>query len=307
MRHYAVTNLCALSGVSRQAFYKHDDDLLFRRLTLEQFVVQFVRSVREKDPQMGADNLWRMYQNRFSEEYRVGRDAFRSILHERGLNVRQRKRATRTTDSRHNLPVYPNLVKNVIPMCPNQIWVSDITYIPIEDPTTHLGYRFCFLTIIMDAYSKRIVGWYVAPTLETAYCIKALRMAIGTLPEGFDETLIHHSDRGCQYASADYIKVLTRSHITPSMTESGNPKDNAMAERINSTVKNELLHGHTFTGIKQVTEAVKKAVLFYNKERPHSSIDYHTPDEAHAMQGEMKRHWHSWREDAIKRQKATAI
>ena len=80
MRHYAVTNLCALSGVSRQAFYKHDDDLLFRRLTLEQFVVQFVRSVREKDPQMGADNLWRMYQNRFSEEYRVGRDAFRSIL-----------------------------------------------------------------------------------------------------------------------------------------------------------------------------------------------------------------------------------
>ena len=307
MRHYAITDLCALSGVTRQAFYKHDDDLLFRRLAIEQFVVQFVLSIREKDSQIGADKLWRMYRDRFSDEYRVGRDVFRSILHERGLNVRQRQRATRTTDSRHSLPVYPNLVKNVIPMRPNQIWVSDITYIPIEDSTARLGYRFCFLTIIMDAYSKRIVGWYVAPTLEAVYSLKALKKAIGTLPEGFDETLIHHSDRGCQYASADYIKLLTRSHITPSMTESGNPKDNAMAERINSTIKNELLHGQTFTSIKQVIEAVKKAVQFYNEERPHSSIDYLTPDEAHALQGEMKRHWHSWREDAIKRENGVAI
>ena len=307
MRRYSVTDLCALSGVTRQAFYKHDDDLLFRRLALEQFVAQFVLSVREKDPRMGADKLWRMYQERFSEEYRVGRDAFRSILHERGLNVRQRKRAPRTTDSRHNLPVYANLVKNVIPMRPNQIWVSDITYIPIEDSTARLGYRFCFLTIIMDAYSKRIVGWYVAPTLETAYCIRALKLALGTLPDDFNGTLIHHSDRGCQYASADYIKLLTRAHITPSMTESGNPKDNAMAERINSTVKNELLHGQTFTSLRQVTAAIEKTVLFYNTERPHSSIDYHTPEEAHTMQGEMKRHWHSWREDAIKRQNAVAI
>ena len=209
MRHYAVTDLCALSGVTRQAFYKHDDDLLFRRLALEQFVVQFVRSVREKDPKMGSDNLWRMYRERFNDEYRVGRDVFRSILHERGLHIRKRQRATRTTDSRHNLPTYPNLVKNVIPMRPNQIWVSDITYIPIEDPEARLGYRFCFLTIIMDAYSKRIVGWYVAPTLEAVYSLKALKMATGTLPEGFDETLIHHSDRGCQYASADPTAAST--------------------------------------------------------------------------------------------------
>ena len=307
MRHYPVASLCGLSGVTRQAFYKRDDDLLFRRLALERFVVHFVHEIRELDPGMGSDNLWRIYQKRFSDEYRVGRDAFRSILHEHGLNIHNRRRATRTTDSRHTLPVYPNLVKNVIPTRPNHIWVSDITYIPIEDPTTRLGYRFCFLTIIMDAYSKRIVGWYVAPTLETAYCIKALRMAIDTLPEGFDKTLIHHSDRGCQYASADYIKMLIRSHITPSMTESGNPKDNAMAERINSTVKNELLHGQVFTSLRQVTAAVEKAILFYNTERPHSSIDYHTPAEAHTMHGEMKRHWHSWREYAIKRQNVRAI
>jgi transposase InsO family protein len=270
-------------------------------------VVQYVLGIREKDPKIGADKLWRMYLSHFAEEFRVGRDAFRSILHERGLNLRHRTRATRTTDSRHNLPTYPNLVKSVIPLRPNQIWVSDITYIEIEDPTSPQGYTFVFLTIIMDAYSKRILGWCVAPTLEAAYSIKALEMAVKTLPEGFSDTLIHHSDRGTQYASTAYINVLKANNIVPSMTENGNPKDNAMAERINSTVKNELLHGKTFSSLRQVVEALRIAVKFYNSERPHSSIDWHTPDEAHQMQGEMKRHWHSWREDAIRKGKNMAV
>ena len=295
-----MSQLCALAGVTRQAFYKRDEDLLFRRLALEQFVVQYILEIRKKDPMMGMDKLWRMYQSRFSEEYRIGRDAFRSIMHERGLNIKSVRRAPRTTDSRHNLPTYPNLVKSVIPTRPNQIWVSDITYIAIEDPTARPGYRFCFLTIVMDAYSKRILGWCVAPTLEAAYSIEALKMAISTLPEGFDETLIHHSDRGTQYASSDYINVLSSSHITPSMTENGNPKDNAMAERINNTVKNEFLHGKTYASIRQVSKAARDSVAFYNSERPHSSLDWHTPDEAHGMSGDMKRHWHSWREDAIR-------
>ena len=307
MKRYPVNRLCALAGVTRQAFYKRDEDALFQRLALEQFVVQFVLGVREKDPKIGTDKLWRMYQRRFSDEYRVGRDAFRSILHERGLNLRRRPRATRTTDSRHNLPTYPNLVKSVIPLRPNHIWVSDITYIEIEDPSSPQGYFFVFLTIIMDAYSKRILGWFVAPTLEAAYSIKALEMAVKTLPEGFSDTLIHHSDRGTQYASAAYINVLKANNIVPSMTENGNPKDNAIAERINSTVKNELLHGKTFSSLKQVAEALRIAVKFYNSERPHSSLDWHTPDEAHQMQGEMKRHWHSWREDAIRKEINKAV
>jgi transposase InsO family protein len=302
-----VNQLCALSGVKRQAFYKHDDNVLFRRLAIEQFVEQFVLEIREKDPRIGADKLWRMYQTRFSEEYRVGRDVFRSILHERGLNVVKRLRAIRTTDSRHNLPTYPNLVRSVIPTGPNQIWVSDITYIPIEDETTRLGYRFCFLVLIMDAYSKRVLGWHVAPTLEAAYCVMALKMAVKTLPRGFKGTLIHHSDRGVQYASAEYVKQLKLNNITPSMTESGNPKDNAMAERINSTMKNELLHGRIFTSLKTVAKAVEEAVGFYNSERPHSSLDWHTPDQAHGMSGDMKRHWHSWREEAIRREQKTAM
>ncbi len=276
-------------------------------MAIEQFVVQYVVGVREKDPGIGADKLWMMYQDRFSKEYRVGRDVFRSILHERGLNIVQKNRATRTTDSRHNLPTYPNLVKNLIPTRPNQVWVSDITYVPIEDPTARLGYRFCFLTLILDAYSKRILGRRVAPTLEAKYSIEALKRALETLPDGFSEKLIHHSDRGTQYASADYIEVLTGHNVTPSMTESGNPKDNAMAERINSTVKNELLHGKTFTSLKEVMEAVDKAIAFYNTERPHSSIDWRTPDQAHRMSGKMKKHWHSWREDAIRREQAMEV
>ena len=307
MRRYPVNRLCALAGVTRQAFYKRNEEALLARLAIEQFVVQFVLWVRAKDPKIGMDKLWRMYVGRFPEGYRVGRDVFRSIMHERGLNLRRRPRATRTTDSRHNLPTYPNLVKSVIPTRPNHIWVSDITYIETQDSDAPTGYRFVFLTIVMDAYSKRILGWHVAPTLEAAYSIKALEMAIKTLPEGFDETLIHHSDRGTQYASAGYIKVLNANHIIPSMTEDGNPKDNAMAERINSTVKNELLHGKTFTSIRQVTDAVRKAVKFYNEERPHSSIGMLTPDQAHQTEGKLKKHWHSYRDDAIEELQKAAV
>ena len=287
--------------MTRQAFYKRDEEALLARLAVEQFVVQYVLEVRRRDPKIGMDKLWRMYSGKFPEEYRVGRDVFRSILHERGLNLRRR------TDSRHNLPTYPNLVKSVIPMRPNHIWVSDITYIEIQDSGSPSGYRFVFLTIVMDAYSKRILGWYVAPTLEAAYSIKALEMATKTLPEGFDGTLIHHSDRGTQYASAGYIKVLNANRIVPSMTEDGNPKDNAMAERVNNTVKNELLHGQTFTSIKQAAVAVRKAVKFYNEERPHSSIDMLTPNQAHQTEGTLKKHWHSYRDDAIKELQKAAV
>ena len=135
VRRYPVNRLCALAGVTRQAFYKRDEDALLARLAIEQFVVQSVLEVRVKDPKTGMDKLWRMYGAKFPEEYRVGRDVFRSILHERGLNLRHRPRAIRTTDSRHNLPTYPNLVKSVLPMRPNHIWVSDITYIMKAFPT----------------------------------------------------------------------------------------------------------------------------------------------------------------------------
>lgn len=250
---------------------------------------------------IGTDKLWQIYKRHFSGEYRVGRDVFRSILHENGLSLNPRRRRPRTTNSRHGMPTYPNLVKNVIPTRPNQIWVGDITYIEIQDPKESAGYGFTYLSLLQDAYSKMILGWCLAPTLEAKYTEQALQMAAETLPETFSDTLIHHSDRGTQYASANYIDRLTRLRIVPSMTENGNPKDNAMAERINSTIKNELLHGRAFQSIDEARLAIKQAITYYNNERPHLSIDFHTPAEAHQMTGEISKRWHSWREAAIKK------
>lgn len=151
-------------------------------------------------------------------------------------------RKPRTTDSTHGLPLYPNLIYNFIPGAVNQLWISDITYMPIR-----LGdneYLFCYLSTIMDADSHELIGWSVGPTLEPAYTCQALKMALGCL-DGMSEEdmrkLIHHSDIGVLYASKAYIGILQRNCMRISMTENGDPKENAMAEHINSTIKNELL------------------------------------------------------------------
>lgn len=137
-------------------------------------------------------------------------------------------------------------------------------------------------------------------TLETSHRIHALRMALKRVDDTSGKELIHHSDRGCQYASKEYISLLKEYGITISMTENGNPKDNAQAERINNTMKNELLKGKVFYGIKEIKEAVEKAVLFYNTARPHISINMMTHQEAATHTGEIKKGWTSYRDIAIK-------
>ena len=151
-----------------------------------------------------------MYRKEFSCDGQIGRDRFCRIIDENRLKVRQRRRKPRTTDSTHGLPTYPNLVKDFIPSAYNQLWVSDITYIQVMDGAC--GYHFCYLFLILDAYSEEIVGWSVGPTLDTEYPIAALRMALKRI-EGKDVSLIHHSDRGCQYASGGYVEMLRRRGI----------------------------------------------------------------------------------------------
>lgn len=185
---------------------------------------------------------------------------------------------------------------------PNQLWVSDITHITIWLDEYH--YVFCYLSLILDAYSEEIIGWSVGPTLETVYPIEALKMALKRIEGMTDITLIHHSDRGCQYASSEYIRLLKDAGIRISMTETGDPKDNAQAERINNTIKNELLKGMRFTSIDEVIAAVAKAVDFYNNERPHMSIDMMTPAMAAACEGEINKWWFSYREKAIREKEA---
>ena len=154
--------------------------------------------------------------------------------------------------------------------------------------------------MVLDAYTEEIVGWSIGPTLETVYPLEALKMALKRI-EGVEcHDLIHHSDRGCQYASNDYIKLLNDNHIRISMTECGDPKDNAQAERINNTMKNELLKDMRFRNIEEVKVAVANAVDFYNNERPHMSINMMTPSQATACEGEIKKWWISYRVKAIK-------
>jgi len=292
-----VAELCGLVGVSKQAYYQYDEDLALAKAAREEFALQYIKDIRKKDPGIGGVKLWHMYKSEFGCDYPIGRDRFCRILFENGLKIRVKMRKPRTTDSTHGLPTYPDIVKNFIPSAPNQLWVSDITYIAIVDD--EYRYHFCYLSLILDAYTEEIVGWSVGPTLDTTYPMDALRMALKRI-EGKDVKLIHHSDRGCQYASREYVNTLRERGIRISMTESGDPKDNAQAERINNTMKNELLKDKVFRSIQEVIGAVAVAVDFYNNRRPHMSLGMRTPAEMAESTGDRDMLWKSWRHEAIK-------
>ena len=299
MKAYPVTSQCKLLGVSTQAYYKHGDTDL-RKLAEEAFCVEYVKRIRQKDRGIGGGKLWQMYRKEFGDVHSVGYNRFYDIIEKYNLKVRKRKRRAKTTDSDHDLPLYPNLVKELIPLRPNQLWVSDITYMVIYLNAQTGEYDFCYLSLVTDYYTKEIIGWCVGETLEAKFAIEALEMALGRLGGRRDVDLIHHSDRGVQYASYAYTDILREHNIKISMTECGDPKDNAVAERVNGIVKNELLQGMSFFSIQEVRKALKAAIDFYNNERPHMSLDWRTPAEAALCTGELKKKWTSYRENAIK-------
>ena len=294
-----MTLQCELLGVSTQAYYKHGDTDL-RKLAEEAFCVEYIKRVRQKDHGIGGGKLWQMYKKEFGEDHSVGYNRFYDIIEKYDLKVRKKKRRAKTTDSDHNLPLYPNLVKELIPLRPNQLWVSDITYMVIYLNAQAGEYDFCYLSLVTDYYTKEIIGWCVGETLESKFAIEALNMALGRLSGIPASDLIHHSDRGVQYASYDYTNLLKKHHIKISMTECGDPKDNAVAERVNGIIKNELLMGMSFFSIEEVRKALKVAIDFYNNERPHMSLDWKTPAEAALCTGELEKKWKSYREFAIK-------
>ena len=299
MKGYPVTSLCGLLGVSPQAYYKHGDSQM-RKLAEEAFVVEYIRHIRRKDRGIGGGKLWKMYHREFGREHGVGYNRFYDIIEKYNLKVRRKKRRAKTTDSNHDLPLYPNLVRELIPVRPNQLWVSDITYMVVY-LDAHTGeYDFCYLSLVTDSYTKEIIGWCVGETLEARFAIEALKMALGRIDSSLTHGLIHHSDRGVQYASYAYTDILRANGIRISMTECGDPKENAVAERVNGIIKNELLMGMSFTSIDQVREALRKAIDFYNNERPHMSLDWKTPAEAALCTGELAKKWMSYREKAIK-------
>lgn len=304
-KRYMIAPMCRAFDVSKQAYYKWDRERELRRSLLESFALEFILNVRLKDPGIGGRKLWHMYRLEFPGEARLGRDRFESLIAANGLKVRKRPRSTRTTDSAHSFPLWPNLARGFIPTGINQQWVSDITYIPLW--TGDERHSFCYLSLITDAYSREIIGWAVGLSLDSVYPIRALEMAVerqgGTSLEG----LIHHSDRGVQYACREYTGLLKANGIRISMTENGDPKENAQAERVNSTIKNEQFKDMRFHSLAQVREALEAAVDFYNNRRPHMSLDMMTPAQAAKCHGEIGKRWHSYREAAIKKKRCSLI
>lgn len=279
-----LRTLCGLFGHTRQAYYKQRKREE-RRALAEELIVQEVFSIRKTHKILGARKLYHRLGGFFREHsMEIGRDAFFSLLREYSLLIRKRKaRKPRTTLSYRGGMRYANLARDFEPTRANQLWVSDITYI-----RTMVG--FGYLSLITDAYSRKIVGYCLSDNLEAKGCVSALKMAMKANPDR--SGLIHHSDRGSQYYSAEYRKALGKS-ISISMTEKSDPLENAIAERVNGIIKQEYLL-EKYRNLVEARRAVAEAVSFYNYERPHSSIEMLTPAEAHDRTGELKKHWKNY-------------
>ncbi len=239
----------------------------------EEVILEMVKQIRKRLPRIGGKKLYLMLQEEIEKlPVNVGRDKFYDILRRNNLLVQPLKRYAVTTNSFHRYKIYTNLIKGLKVTRRNEVFVSDITYIRLRG-------NFCYLFLITDVYSRKIVGYSLRDNLSTEGALKSMKMAIrGKNVKG----LIHHSDRGVQYCSNEYVKLLRKHKIRISMGESGNPYDNAIAERVNGILKTEFYLGETFNDFRQAEKAVKQAIDLYNNFRPHMSIDYLTPDEKYA-------------------------
>ena len=262
------------------------EDNEFAENALEPLIVEKAKDYRKDNPGLGCAKLYLVIKKLFEQTGCMpGRDAFIELLRQNGLMVQiKRRRHYKTTDSSHHYHKYENLIKDVVPSRPNEIWVSDITYVETEEGV-------CYLSLITDAYSHMIVGWAVGPTLETVYPLEALRMALSTIDDETAAMLIHHSDRGSQYCSQTYVQELKRYNISISMTQSGDPLENAVAERANGILKTEWLYKMTIPTREACKQELERIILFYNTVRLHMSIGMQTPSMVHTQTGEQKRCW----------------
>jgi transposase InsO family protein len=229
-----------------------------------------VREERKEQPRVGGRKLHEALQPAFEATYlKIGRDYLFDILREYDMLIKRKKATCRTTFSHHRFYTYKNLVKNMIVNRPNQVWVSDITYI-----RTVSG--FCYLALITDMYSRKIVGYDMSDSLELAGCLRALQKARKAARPAAG--LVHHSDRGIQYCSNQYVDELKKHGIQISMTEENHCYENAIAERVNGILKDEFYLDQVFYSLSHAKDAVKNAIEIYNSKRLHLSLGYKTPN-----------------------------
>jgi len=267
-----IAKLCERVGMSRQNYYKARRDRQ-RKQVDERLVKELVKAERALQPRLGALKLHFMLRAQLLREgVKLGRDRFCEVLRHQDLLLEPLPKAPRTTNSSHSLPVFTNLIMGMDLSEPNQVWVSDITYIRTRDD-------FVYLSLITDKYSRKIVGYHLGLSLTARDTLRALEMALLELPEGV--TPIHHGDRGCQYCSHEYIGCLRRNGLMISMTEQDHCAENAMAERVNGILKNEYFLKTEFRNVAQARRAVDEAVHLYNTRRPHRSLKLLTPEQVH--------------------------
>jgi len=282
----SISLLCSLSGYTRQAYYKQRQHKANSKLQ-EELVIQQVNTYREVQKVIGTRKLHCL----LSPFYRdhgigMGRDALFDLLRFHSLLIgKKRPYKPKTTDSNHRMKKYPNLIKDTAPITSGGLIVTDITYIDLCEGNS-------YLSLITDAYSRKIVGYHLSDQLTAAGPVVALEMAILSYGENV-AGLIHHSDRGSQYCSHEYTEILKDREISISMTQSGDPRDNAIAERVNGILKTELLE-EVYPDISIARAAIAQAVNAYNYLRPHTSIDMLTPAIAHGKSSHLKRHWKSF-------------
>ncbi|EHQ24414.1 IS3 family transposase [Mucilaginibacter paludis] len=278
-----LRGFCRLLGHSPQAYYQHQK-LSGKKSLEEDLLIQQVLYHRTFQPRLGCRKLHVMMEP-FMEghDMYICRDLLFDLLRENDLLIVKRRRSQpQTTDSNHWMKKYPDLIKDIRLSRADELWVSDITYIRLRKK------KFAYLSLITDAYSRKIVGFCMHIDLSAEGPLTALEMALKG--RASDKPLIHHSDRGSQYCSDGYVTLLKSNTINISMTQSGNPKDNAIAERVNGILKQELLED-AYSNSNQAQCSAKIAIDIYNRMRPHSSVDMMTPEKAHTQTGPIKRRW----------------
>lgn len=299
----SVGTFCALFGLTRQAYYKAEKRASKRGLQ-EALVLQEVHKIKEEQPQLGTEKVYLLIKPFLAEHgIKMGRDKLYDLLRVHQLLPKRKRRGPGTTQSKHRFYKHSNLVKNLDVLRPNFVWTNDITYIRCG------GDRFSYLSLTTDAYSKKIVGWSLQPSLRAEGPLEALRIALRTINKrerkytNSPTPLIHHSDRGIQYCCREYVGLLEKNQLQISMARES--YENPIAERVNGILKEELLRPG-YPDYASAKMAIAKAIRIYNEKRPHRSLNMMMPEQAHQMSGPIPRRWkkNKYREQARERRKA---
>jgi putative transposase len=271
-------------GFSPQAYHKKQKRKLHKQVN-EHIILQQIDLIRKQQPRCGGRKLLMDMQPLFKEhDISMGRDNFFEFLRRNKLLVRRTKKSTRTTNSNHHFHRYPNLAKDFTALKANELWVADITYIPLKE-------RFAYLFLITDAYSRKIVGFHVSDDMKVSSAVVALKKALAQKPS--ETIVIHHSDRGIQYCSTNYVALLQQHSAMISMTQNGDPYENAIAERVNGILKTELICTE-YADIDAAAAHIARCITIYNHRRRHSSLNWQIPANVHNQKGPQIRRWKNY-------------